>query len=291
MPRELPANICPICKLEPTEIARNYNCTSTCPNGHVWHICYVHKVIVPTDTPEGPTTKCTCGKGDRRKQADIANLNTEQVMEVLKNMHNPEEWAFFEEMRIGTGFGKDAEQRLDGWAIHYYPSKKNVARCYEVKVSRSDFYHEINKPTKRRAGLRLSNEFYFVTPRNMVRIEEVPPESGLLEVSEDGSISTTIKAPYRDTIPPTWLFMAAVCRRIDKPRLNDWLAIKAEDDRLKARGEVFLRVLKEHLDRWRNFNQGNKEIPDKIAEALEQLYFDAEESIKENIIIKDIMRM
>ena len=52
----------------------------------------------------------------------------------------------------------------------------------EIKVSRADFLAEIKrKPLKRRAGLRLSNESYFVAPKGIIEIDELPPEAGLLE--------------------------------------------------------------------------------------------------------------
>jgi hypothetical protein len=53
--------------------------------------------------------------------------------------------------------------------------------CYEVKTSRADFLSELKRPLKRRIGMRYSNEFYFVTPADLVRIAEIPPECGLVE--------------------------------------------------------------------------------------------------------------
>jgi len=213
-------------------------------------------------------------------------IKTPELMIALASIHPPDKWAFFDELRIGGGYGHNSEQRFDGYAIHYYPSKQNVAVCYEIKASRSDFKSEINKPKKRRAGLRLSNEFYFVCPKDMVTIEEVPVECGLMEVDEKGVISTTIKAPFRNTIPPTFNFLATVCRRIDKPRLEMYNAMLDEDGKLKEYGEASIKVLKEHIYRWKSFNQGNKEVPDKIAEAMESAYIDIIDVIETNRSIK-----
>lgn len=213
-------------------------------------------------------------------------MKTDEVMEKLKMMHDPRKWAGFEELRIGTGFGKDSEGRLDYWAIHYYPSKRNVVRCYELKVSRSDFKHELASPIKRRAGLRLSNEFYFVTPKGLCRIEEIPVECGLMEVGENGEMETIIKAPYRDTHPPTWLFVSSICRRMDKPRLGEFLEFMKEDGKLEMYGHAVTQALQEHIHRWQNFNQGNKEIPDKIADALVAVYHDALDAVEQNKKIK-----
>lgn len=214
---------------------------------------------------------------------DSIYLDTKTVMKTLANMHDPAKWAFFEELRIGTGFGKDSEQRLDAWAVHYYPSKRNVARCYEVKTSRSDFLSEMKKPKKRRAGLRLSNEFFFVAPAKMLKIEEIPPECGLMEVYEDGKIATRIKAPYRDTVPPTFLFMASVCRRIDKERFEQYRKDVRHDEGLMTYTFSALKTMEKHIDKWKYFNEGNKEVPDQIASALEEVYFDIKNDLKEKL--------
>ncbi|MEM4379105.1 MAG: hypothetical protein QXL01_00260 [Thermoplasmatales archaeon] len=143
----------------------------------------------------------------------LKNMDSRFILKVLKDEHPSDTWAFFEELRIGGGFGKDSEQRFDAWAICYFPSKRNVSKCFEIKVSKTDFLSEIRNPKKRRAGLRLSNEFYFVTPEKMLKVEEVPVECGLLEVTELGNMRVVIPAPFRDIEPPTWLFVSSICRR------------------------------------------------------------------------------
>jgi hypothetical protein len=213
----------------------------------------------------------------------IHGMKTVELMAHLRAMHDPREWGFFEELRIGTGRGKDSEQRFDGWAIHFHPSKRNVVRCYEAKVSRSDFYTEINKPMKRRPGMRLSNEFYFVAPLGMLKIEEIPPECGLMEVFEDGHIETTVKAPYRNTIPPTWLFVSAICRRIDRPHYDEFMAYIREMNKIKHYGLIAKRVLDDHIERYRNYQFGSQEVPDQIADALGKAKEDIEDIIRRNL--------
>ena len=213
-------------------------------------------------------------------------LKTPEVMHRLKMSHDPQKWAFFEELRIGTGFGKDSEQRLDAWAIHYHPSKRNVSICYEVKVSKSDFKKEITTPIKRRAGLRLSNEFYFVTPKGLCKIEDIPLECGLIEVDDKGVMETIIAAPFRDVHPPTWLFVASISRRMDKPRLEEFLHFLSEDGKLEMYSAAVVATLKEHIERWKNFSQGNKEIPDKIADALAAVLNDSLDVVEQNRKIK-----
>jgi hypothetical protein len=93
--------------------------------------------------------------------------------------------------------------------------------CYEVKTFRSDFLAELKHPLKRRIGMRYSNEFYFVTPAQLVDIAEIPAECGLVEAGvatpdewkglirrQGGFFSfdpdTQHPAPRRDTPGLTW---------------------------------------------------------------------------------------
>lgn len=210
----------------------------------------------------------------------MPSVSASQILKALEEAHDPKQWAFFHELRIGTGYGKDSEQRLDSWSIHYFPSKRNVTRCYEIKISRSDFKSEIKKPLKRRPGLRLSNEFYFVTPQNLLDPAEIPPECGLMEVDSKGGLKIKLQAPFRDVMPPTWLFMSAICRRLDRER---YLALNA-----KFKSEAYQRMaeiatgiaLDRHLDKWRKHNSGSREIPDRIVQALEDVKYEVDEIIK-----------
>jgi hypothetical protein len=107
--------------------------------------------------------------------------------------------------------------------------------CYEVKTSRADFLSELKRPLKRRIGMRYSNEFYFVTPADLVRLAEIPPECGLIEAGyatytewknligrhagffhydpeARAYCMITAPAPWRDTPGPTWQLVAAMMR-------------------------------------------------------------------------------
>ena len=201
-------------------------------------------------------------------------------------LHNPSAWAYFEELRIGTGMSKDSLQRLDAWCINYYPSHRNVTRCYEVKVSRSDFNKELSDPVKRRAGLRVSNEFYFITPKGLCEVGEIPIECGLMEVDKYGEWETIVPAPFRDVNPPTWLFLSAICRRMDKYRLEEYLEIMKQDQELQMYGKKTIDILSDKIKELRDFNQGNKEIPDKIADTLTGVLHDVEDAVKHETRIK-----
>ena len=212
--------------------------------------------------------------------ASKTTLKTDQVMHALSLWHDPKEWSFFEELRIGTGWGKDKEQRFDAYAINLFPSRQNVTRCYELKSSRSDFLKELATPIKRRAGVRLSNEFYFVTSKGLTSIEEIPVECGLIEVDDTGKLSITIHAPFRNIMPPTMSFLASLARRIDKERAALIGAELAALQKRQEEADSAVKVIDRHIKKWKEYSFGNKEVPDKIAVAIESLKEDVIEFLK-----------
>lgn len=155
---------------------------------------------------------------------------------IERTLHaNESEWIFLRELRVGTGRGTQAAQRLDGFALNCYPHLGMKRICYEVKVSRADFLAELKRPLKRRIGMRYSNEFYFVTPGGLVELSEIPSECGLIEAGQasaeewkrmlpaqagffDYNPETgvyclmRVAAPWRDTPGPTWQLTAAMLR-------------------------------------------------------------------------------
>jgi hypothetical protein len=142
--------------------------------------------------------------------AKTPKMTAEQVTVALRALHRDPEWAFFDELRVTTGWSLDgleqevalekvpsADQRLDAWTMNTWPSRKHICVAYEIKVSRADFRHEIAQPRKRELALRFSHQFFFATPAGLVQVSELPPECGLVEVDEDGKVRVVRDAPVR----------------------------------------------------------------------------------------------
>ncbi|TGE35912.1 hypothetical protein E4K67_22615 [Desulfosporosinus fructosivorans] len=145
--------------------------------------------------------------------------DTKMILKALRCRHPEREWAFFEELRAGTGYrnvaaGLNPEQRFDAWAINLYPSRNFVRIAYEIKVSRSDFLKEIKHPEKRTQALQMSNQFYFVAPVGLIKASELPPEAGLIEVKDEWESRMKVRAPVREAVDPTWQFFASIARRM-----------------------------------------------------------------------------
>ncbi len=142
-------------------------------------------------------------------------VRSTDIQRALMDRHSDRTaWIYFPECPVGTGW--KGSNYIDGYAIAVWPSMQNKRIAYEIKVSRSDFMCEMKKPTKRRPALYFSNEFFFVAPKGMIKVEELPIECGLIEYYEDGKLNTKVPAPMRESIRPTWNFMAALLRRMNK---------------------------------------------------------------------------
>lgn len=129
---------------------------------------------------------------------------------------DPREWIYFEECPVGTG-GKGTNF-MDAYVIATWPSAGNKRTAFEIKTSRADFLSELKKPEKRRKAMLFSNDFYFVAPKGMIKVEELPPDCGLMEADVfNDALRLSIKspAPTRESIRPTWNFVATLLRRYD----------------------------------------------------------------------------
>ncbi len=83
-------------------------------------------------------------------------------------------------------------------------SKSNYIYEYEVKISRSDFFADFKKDKhtpmlegkSTKGDVYLSpNYFYFVSPTNLISIEEVPTYSGLIYMNDLLQFTIVKKAP------------------------------------------------------------------------------------------------
>lgn len=91
----------------------------------------------------------------------------------------------YTEMALGDGI-------MDVWALKSSWGDRDV-RCYEVKVSRSDYWSDVNSG-KYMKYLPYCRRFYFATPSKLVKKAEVPEGCGLITRNENG---------WRVVKPPT----------------------------------------------------------------------------------------
>lgn len=123
----------------------------------------------------------------------------ERILKLLAERHKND--VFVSECKSGESMGQ-SHLRLDAWALKKSWAKR-LAVGYEIKVSRSDFIND----TKWMEYLPYCNEFYFVSPWQMVQPAEVGEGAGLMWITATGGrLHIKRKAPYRDVTIPEDLY-------------------------------------------------------------------------------------
>lgn len=132
------------------------------------------------------------------------------------NVKGTPEWVYLEEVRLGIGRGGENEQQVDAIVFNCWPSSGMTRIAVEVKLSRADYTRELRTPWKRHAAYRLSNLLYFATPVGLLRLDEIPSDAGMIEVSDEGVAVVTAEAPWHESDAPTWRLVASLARRASR---------------------------------------------------------------------------
>lgn len=120
----------------------------------------------------------------------VAALNETIVFDLLrKRLTKPGnggagEYALLDQVRNDSGFY--ATRTFDAMAVSLWPSRGHTFDIYEIKVSRSDWQRELNKPDKAEDACKIADRFWIIAPAGCVRDGELPPTWGLLEITGDG---------------------------------------------------------------------------------------------------------
>lgn len=144
-------------------------------------------------------------------------MTTPEVMRLLQEMYQPPTHAFIPEFRGGTGYS--CEQRADAIAMSLWPSAKEGLKIigFEIKVSRSDWLHEIKQPDKSHFIKRFCDYWYLVVGDLKVikHVNEMPADWGLM-FCEDGKLHTMAPATLLTPQPVDRNFIASLMRRASK---------------------------------------------------------------------------
>lgn len=153
-------------------------------------------------------------------------ITTRLILDALRYKHSSgedvgaEKYAFFEELRYGTGgAGWREALAIDAWAMATWPSLKFHTYSFEIKSSRGDFLRELRNPEKRKPAMAISNYFYFVTGPDIAKVSEIPEGCGLMTAGwygEEVKVIQRVKASFREVQPFTNSFVASILRRTSR---------------------------------------------------------------------------
>ena len=106
-------------------------------------------------------------------------------------------------------------RRVDFWTLEPAASRGFRAQAYEVKISRADFKRDSEE--KQEGALSYADRFWYVTPPDMLKKDEIPAWAGLQEW--DGKIfNIRRKAPMRQKRDPDWEFVVSLLRNCGDQR-------------------------------------------------------------------------
>ena len=96
----------------------------------------------------------------------------------LQGTFSPPAYITLEEVRDATGF--DGHRTADAIAVSLYRSRGKAIWGFEMKVSRSDWLHELKQPEKAESIMRYCDYWALVVPnKDIVKPGELPATWGM----------------------------------------------------------------------------------------------------------------
>lgn len=137
-------------------------------------------------------------------------VTSEDVRAALMLRYPAASHALMFEVAPRTGGGT---RYADAVAVGLWASHGHKIEGFEIKVSRSDFLHEMRQPEKSAPVFQYCNRWWLVCPKGMVAPAELPSNWGMLELWENGTLRERVKAPALQPSPVTIGFFASLIRR------------------------------------------------------------------------------
>lgn len=133
---------------------------------------------------------------------------------MLSKEWQPPTCAFIPEFRCATGYTR--ESRADAIAMSLWPSSKNGMELvgFELKISRSDWLHELKNPYKADPIKQFCDRWYVVTANSgIVKYPDELPEGWGLIFAEENKLVTFIEAKKLTPKEIDRPFLGALMRR------------------------------------------------------------------------------
>ena len=109
-------------------------------------------------------------------------ITERDISDLLALKYPPPAWAYLPQVRNGTGWAREI-RTADGLAMSLYPSRGIDLYGFEIKVSRSDWHHELANPEKAEHFFGICDYWWVVAPKEIVLLEEVPTTWGFMSLT------------------------------------------------------------------------------------------------------------
>lgn len=140
--------------------------------------------------------------------------NEAMVAAVLQKKFGKPEYAFLRQVRNATGY-QQRTRTADALAMGLWPSRGMHLHGFEIKVSRSDWAHELKQPEKAEEIARYCHFWWLAVPdAAIVKDGKLPHQWGLLECKSQ-TPKIVKQAPFvENPQPPTMMFFASLMRSV-----------------------------------------------------------------------------
>lgn len=191
---------------------------------------------------------------------------TEQMVSaVLSKKFGKPEFAFLRQVRNATGLS-DQVRTADALAMGLWPSRGLHLHGFEIKVSRSDWAHELKQPEKAEEIARYCHFWWLAVPdAAIVKTGELPQPWGLIEV-KGGTPKVVKQAPYTENPQsPTMPFFASLMRSVAEGDAA------LDDIRTLMTKEIQKAQQQAREDAERFAGEQNKKLLQRVAELTEHI--------------------
>lgn len=161
-------------------------------------------------------------------------MRTEELLIKLSNKYPSPGYAFVSQVRNGTGYARGETRTADAMAMSLWPSRGVYLEGFELKVSRSDWLHELKSPEKAEEMVKYCDYWYLVvSDESIVKLEELPKTWGLMAASgRGGSIKIIKEAPKLTPVHCDRLLLASIFRNVTERMVaRDLIQPKIDDAR------------------------------------------------------------
>lgn len=196
---------------------------------------------------------------------------------------------FFSVPEVGLG---RSGRRADFLALRLWGDRVGHLLGFEVKVSRSDFLHELRQPDKRKPLEDACAACYFVAPKGVLAVEELPEGWGWIELQANG-LRMKREARHRKVETPGLVYHLMMHRLINdrwhdrakRPALADWGApIFSVDGRSMTAKELHALALDTFHDQARSLVAKGK------LEGLKEMRGHAEDIAREGRELRELVQ-
>jgi hypothetical protein len=111
----------------------------------------------------------------------MTEYTAEYLVKMIRNHYVVNDGAYNRNVileQVPDGTGMFQSRWIDAVVFQMFPSKGLTRFAFEVKIARSDFLQELSHPEKHLWCKECFHEFWFVAPKDVIQLAELPPNIG-----------------------------------------------------------------------------------------------------------------